>query len=103
MGTDNACKTMGIGTNQLKNHDGSIQVLRDVRYVPSLNKNLISLGVLESKGFTITLRDGLLKVVVGALTVMKGTRINNLYYFQGSTVIGSASTVSGKDAFETCW
>ncbi|KAH9754791.1 hypothetical protein KPL71_015554 [Citrus sinensis] len=103
MGNDNACKTMGIGTNQLKNHDGSIQVLRDVRYVPSLNKNLISLGVLESKGFTITLRDGLLKVVVGALTVMKGTRINNLYYFQGSTVIGSASTVSGKDAFETCW
>ncbi|KAH9800324.1 hypothetical protein KPL71_000620 [Citrus sinensis] len=98
MGNDNACKTMGIGTIQLKNHDGSIQVLTDVRYVPSLKKNLISLGVLESKGLTITLRDGLLKVVAGALTVMKGTRRNNLYYFQGSTVIGSASIVSGKDA-----
>ncbi|KAH9761919.1 Integrase catalytic domain-containing protein [Citrus sinensis] len=86
------------GTIQLKNHDGSIQVLTDVRYVPSLKKNLISLGVLESKGLTITLRYGLLKVVAGALTVMKGTRRNNLYYFQGSTVIGSASIVSGKDA-----
>ncbi|KAH9679095.1 hypothetical protein KPL71_025975 [Citrus sinensis] len=98
MGNDNSCKTMGIGTIQLKNHDGSIQVLTDVRYVPSLKKNLISLGVLESKGLAITLRDGLLKVVAGALTVMKGTRRNNLYYFQGSTVIGSASTVSRKDA-----
>ncbi|KAH9659029.1 hypothetical protein KPL70_023708 [Citrus sinensis] len=68
MGNDNACKTMGIGTIQLKNHDGSIQVLTDVCYIPSLKKNLISLGVLESKGLAITLRDGLLKVVAGALT-----------------------------------
>ena len=98
MGNDNACKTMGIGTIQLKNHDGSIQVPTDVHYVPSLKKNLISLGVPESKRLTITLRDELLKVVVGALAVMKGIRRNNLYYFQGSTVIGSASIVSGKDA-----
>ena len=72
--------------------------MTNVRYVPSLKKNLISLGVPEFKGLTITLRDRLLKVVAGALTVMKGTRRNNLYYFQGNIVIGSASTVSGKDA-----
>ena len=40
----------------------------------------------------------LLKAVDGALTMIKGTRRNNLYYFQESTIIGSASTVSGKDA-----
>ncbi|KAH9771354.1 Integrase catalytic domain-containing protein [Citrus sinensis] len=72
--------------------------LDDVRYVPSLKKNFISLGVLESKGLIIALRDELLKIVAGALTIMKGTKRNNLYYFQGSTVIGSASPVSGKDA-----
>ncbi|KAG8485591.1 hypothetical protein CXB51_018981 [Gossypium anomalum] len=71
MGNDNVCKTMEVGTIQLKNHDGSIQVLIDFHYIPSLKKNLISLGVLESKGLTITLRDGLLKVVAGVLTVMK--------------------------------
>ena len=38
-----------------------------------------------------------LKVVAGALTVMKGTRRNNLYYFQGSTFIGSTSTVCRRD------
>ena len=94
MGNDNTCKTMGIGTIQLKNLDSSIKVLMDVCYVPSLKKNVISLRVLESKWLTITLRDGLLKVVAGALIMMKDTRRNNLYYFQGSTVIGSVSIVS---------
>ncbi|KAG8502473.1 hypothetical protein CXB51_000399 [Gossypium anomalum] len=97
MGNDSACKTMGVGTVQLKNHDGSIQVLTDARYIPSLKKNLISLGALESKGLTITLRDGLLKVVAQELTVMKSTRRNNMYFLNGSTVIGSTSTVSAKD------
>ena len=48
MGNDNACKTMGTGLIQLKNHGDSIQVLTGVRYVPSSKKNLISLGVLKS-------------------------------------------------------
>ncbi|KAG8495920.1 hypothetical protein CXB51_007502 [Gossypium anomalum] len=48
MGNDNACKTMGVGTVQLKKHDSSIQVLTDVRYIPSLKKNLISLGTAVS-------------------------------------------------------
>ncbi|KAG8479437.1 hypothetical protein CXB51_029202 [Gossypium anomalum] len=97
MGNDSTSKTIGVGTVQLKNHEGSIKVLTDIRYVPSLKKNLISLGALESKGLTITLRDGLLKVVTGQLMVMKGTRGNNLYFLNGSTVIGSTSTVSTKD------
>ena len=96
MDNDNAFKTMGIGSIQLKNHDGSIQVLTDVHYVPSLKKNIISLKVIESKGLIINLKDGLLKIVAGTLTMIKGTRINKLYYFQGSMVFRSASTVSGK-------
>ena len=75
---DNACKIMEIGTIQLKTYYGSLQVLTDIRYIPSLKKNLISLGVLESNGFTITLKDKLLKVVAEALIVMKGIRRNNL-------------------------
>lgn len=97
MRNDNACKTVEIGSIQLKNHDGSIQFLIDIRYVPSLKKNIISLGVLESEEITITLRDRFLKVVTSALTVMKDTRRNNLYYFQGCTITGSTSTVSRKD------
>ena len=91
------CKIVGIGSISLKNHDGSTRVLTDVRYIPKLEKNLISLGTLESKGFTIILQNRILKVVSGALVVMKGIRRNNLYLYQGSTAVGTAAAVSEAD------
>ena len=97
MGNDNSCKTLGIGSIQLKNDDGSTRVLTEVRYVPELKKNLISLGVLESKGYGVIIRDGVLKVVSGALVTMKGTRKNNLYYYNGCTVTGSTAAALEKD------
>ena len=101
MGNDNPCKTVGIGSIKLQNHDGSIRILKDVRYVPKLKKNLISLGALESKGLVVTMRDGILKATSGALVMLKGVRKNNLYYYQGRTVVGTVATAtssSKKDA-----
>ena len=91
------CKIAGIGSISLKNHDGSTRVLTNVRYIPKLEKNLISLGTLESKGFTIIMQNGILKVVSGTLVVMKGIRRNNLYLYQGSTAVGTAAAVSEVD------
>ena len=73
MGNDNTCQTKGIGTVRLKMHDGTIRRLTDVRYVPDLKKNLISLGVLDSSGYKVTMEGGVLKVVRGAFLAMKGT------------------------------
>ena len=91
------CKVAGIGSISLKNHDGSTRVLTDVWYIPKLEKNLISLGTLELKGFTIILQNGILKVVSGALVVIKGIRRNNMYLYQGSTAVGTAAAVSEVD------
>ena len=91
------CKIAVIGSISLKNHDGSTRVLTDVRYIPKLEKNLISLGTLESTGFTIIMQNGILKVVSGALVIMKGIRRNNLYLYQGSTSVGTIATVSEVD------
>lgn len=63
----------------MKTHNGSIEVLIDVQYVPSLKKNLVSLGSLETKGLTMNIKGGVLKVVFSALIVIKDTRRNNLY------------------------
>ncbi|BBN70037.1 hypothetical protein Prudu_1364S000100, partial [Prunus dulcis] len=93
MGNNNACKTQGIGKICLKIHDGTVRELSD--------KNLISLGALESKGLKITMEGGVLKAVYGALVVMKGTRRNNLYFLQGSTVIGGAAVTEAADADST--
>ncbi|KAE8665322.1 Detected protein of unknown function [Hibiscus syriacus] len=52
---------------------------------------------LESKGSVVTMRDGVLKVTYGALVMMNGIRKNNLYYYQGSTIIGAVAAASGGD------
>ena len=102
MGNDNPCKTVGICSIKLRNHDGSTRILRDVQYVPKLKKNLISLGALESKGLVVTMRDEILKATSGALVILKGVRKNNLYYYQGSTMVGTvaAATSSSKKNVE---
>ena len=43
------------------------------------------------------IRDGVLNVISGALLDMKGIRRNNLYYYNGSTMIGVVATISGSD------
>jgi len=94
MGNDNLWKTTGIGSIKLRNHDGSTRILRDVQYVPKLKKNLISLGALESKGLVVTMRDEILKATSGALVMLKSVRKNNLYYYQGSTLVGRVVTTT---------
>lgn len=97
MGNDNAYKIIRIGTIHLKTHDGLTKVLINFWYVPSLKKNLISLGALESKGLTVIMRSGVLKVVSDTFLVMKGIISNKLYYLQGSTLMGATTTISTED------
>ena len=64
---------MRIGSVQIKMFDGVIRKLNDVRYVPDLKKNLISLGILDASGYHIILEGGNLKVARGALVAIKRT------------------------------
>ncbi|GKG00511.1 hypothetical protein Tco_0302201, partial [Tanacetum coccineum] len=50
------------------------RTLTDVRHVPDLKKNLISLGVLDSKGVKYMSENGVLCVSKGALVVMRATK-----------------------------
>jgi len=51
---------------------GMIRELKNVRYVPQLNKNLISVGALEAQGLRGTFGEGVLKMSSGSLLVLKG-------------------------------
>jgi hypothetical protein len=44
MGNNVACKIIGIGTIKIRMHDGIVRTLTNVRHIPDLKKNLISLG-----------------------------------------------------------
>ena len=69
IGSGDVSYMTGMGSIRLRNHYVSIRVLTDVRYVPKLKKNLISLGGLKSKGLVVIIRDGVLNVNSEALLV----------------------------------
>ena len=52
-------------------HGDIIRTLTDLRHVPKLKKNLISLGTLDSNGCTYKAIGGVLRISKGALVVMK--------------------------------
>lgn len=51
-----------------------------MRYVSSIGKNLISVGVLEAECCKVSIQDDIMKVFGGALFLMKAERMNNLYF-----------------------
>ncbi|KAK5832860.1 hypothetical protein PVK06_016665 [Gossypium arboreum] len=88
MGNDSSSKVIGIGTVKIRIHDGTIRTLSDVRYVPDLRKNLISLSILDLKGCKINIESSDIKVSRGAIILLKGKRTGSLYILEGSTVTG---------------
>ncbi|KAH9779930.1 Integrase catalytic domain-containing protein [Citrus sinensis] len=85
MGNDQPCRTMGIGIIRLKMFDGMVRELKDVRFVPALKKNLISVDALEDKGYKVTIEDGIMKFTHRAMVILQGVRRHNLYYLKGGT------------------
>jgi hypothetical protein len=88
MGNDARCKAIGLGTIKVRMFDGIVRILTNVRYVPNLKKNLISLGTLDSLGYGYSAKDGVMKITKGTMVIMKGKKIGNLYKLLGDTVIG---------------
>ena len=87
MANNASCKVAGIWTIHIRMFDGVVCTLSDVRHVPDLKRNLISLSILDPKAYKYTSEGGVLKISKGALVVMKGhQKTAMLYVIQGSTV-----------------
>lgn len=52
LGNDKTLKVVGIGSIKLQLTDGAVRILQEVRYVPELRRNLISLDILDCNGFS---------------------------------------------------
>ncbi|KAE8727661.1 hypothetical protein F3Y22_tig00005406pilonHSYRG00056 [Hibiscus syriacus] len=92
---DHALEIIGVGTIKLKMYDGIIKVVRDVRHVKGLKKNLLSYGLLDNNASKIETRKGIMKVFRGALVVLKGEKIAaNLYMLKGETLLEVEASVA---------
>ncbi|CAD6341186.1 unnamed protein product [Miscanthus lutarioriparius] len=58
LGDDGPRDIVGIGSVQIKMHDGIVRTLTDVRHILYMSKNLISLSTLHSKGYKYSGGDG---------------------------------------------
>jgi hypothetical protein len=58
--------------------------LIEVRFVPNLKRNLISFSTLEAMGFNFAAIDSVLMVSPDNRIILKGNRLNNLYFLQYS-------------------
>ncbi|GJT34379.1 hypothetical protein Tco_0924798 [Tanacetum coccineum] len=68
LGDNRECKIRGISKVRLQLKDGSSFVLHNVRYIPELKRNLISLGTLEKEGYTVKMQSGKVKEGMGFIS-----------------------------------
>lgn len=71
VGNNVVWKIIGRGIVWIKIQDDVLRTLTNVRCIPKLNKNLISLGTLDSLGWKYINESGVLKVSWGAFVVIK--------------------------------
>jgi hypothetical protein len=64
---DPQCEIIGIGSIYIQVHDGIFKKLINVRFVPKLKRNLISLSTLEAMGFNFAAIDGVLRFLVATV------------------------------------
>ncbi|KAH9670611.1 hypothetical protein KPL70_017043 [Citrus sinensis] len=103
MGNDSSCRVVGRGSIRLEMFDGMIRELRDVRHVPDLKRNLISLGMLDKIGCLVKLEPGTLKVLKGSMVVMKRNMSNGLYVLQESAITGDVAVSNQKTNKTMLW
>ena len=78
MGNDHPYQVVGIGSVRIRMFDGVVRTLTNVRYIPEMKKNLISLGVLDSNGHRWSVADGVLQVKARDKAILKGNKHRNL-------------------------
>ena len=62
MGNKTLSKVKGIGSIRIKNENDMDFVLTDVRYIPEMDRNLLSLGTFEKAGYSFESKDGILSI-----------------------------------------
>jgi len=101
MGNDYALEIAGTGTIKLKMYDGSIRIISKVRHVKGFKKNLLSMEQFNSLGCKIRIDNGIMKIVKGALVVLKARKIvANLFVLMGETHCEAKTSIASANPVE---
>ena len=79
LGNNHFCKIVGVGDVQIRTKDGQDILLKQVRHIPEMCMNLISVGRLDDDGFFTTFGNNSCKICKGAMVMARGPKIGTLY------------------------
>lgn len=79
MGNNALVKVIGKGTTRIKMRNDIMRMFTNVRHVPDLKNNHISLSTPESLGYKYAAEDGVLKINRGASVFTKARKFETLY------------------------
>jgi hypothetical protein len=104
LGDDRVVKAVGSGTISFQRESQPPMLLRDVLYVPSLKKNLISVSTIEERGYEVLFHDGqvLLFPKGSSITLARviGTRDEKMYKLKFQPTSALYHTTSSSDLCE---
>ncbi|GJZ21558.1 hypothetical protein Tco_0558597 [Tanacetum coccineum] len=79
----------------VKMHDGTVCTIRYMRHVEGLKKNLLSLRQLDDLGCKVEIQNKIMKIIKGALVLMKGEKVAaNLYQLKGEIMEEAEASVA---------
>ena len=90
-----ALDVVGMGDVRILLPNGSVWLLENVRHIPDLRKNLISVEQLDDEGHAILFVGGTWKVTKGARVLAYGKKTGTLYMTSSSKdtiAVADAST-----------
>ena len=79
---------------RMRMFDGQVRTRTNVRHVPDLKKNHLSLEALEARGYKFSGAYGGIKITKGSMTILKGEQTTNLYKLTGNIIISDASAAT---------
>ncbi|GFY86964.1 hypothetical protein Acr_05g0006030 [Actinidia rufa] len=96
MANNTASRVVGRGSVRFRMADGrSVVTLTEVRHVPNLRKNLISIGMLDAKGCSFEASGGILRVSKENKEMLWERRLEGLYRLEGNVQTGGATVRHG--------
>ncbi|KAG7533290.1 Zinc finger CCHC-type [Arabidopsis thaliana x Arabidopsis arenosa] len=94
MGNNTYSEVKEIGKLKIQNPDGSIVTLTEVRYMPTIGRNLISYGQLEKNGCNYVGEDFAVTLFKQGKKVFAGKYQDGLHYLQGTVLKGERSVAN---------
>ena len=98
MGNDGLAKAVGLGDVCLETSNGSMLVLKNVKHIPDIRVNIVSVGKLDDEGYCNIFSDGQWKLKKGAMVMARGKKHSTLYFFQAKFATCTVNAMQEKNS-----